>query len=122
LFGPATTPTTPATPPAEQPSTTPPADDLFRSADVLREDGGLASEMNRDWVDNTGRYSTRARLVTFLDGHVRLLKENGRTTTVPLARLSENDLEFVNRQASAQRDSRAIETAQAEVGVPLAVN
>jgi hypothetical protein len=95
---------------------------LFRSAQVLREDGGLASESNRDWVDNTGRYTTRARLLAFLDGHVRLLKENGRTTTVPLNRLSANDLEFVNRQASAQKDSRAIEMAQAKATVPLAVN
>jgi hypothetical protein len=96
---------------------------LFRSAQVLREDGGLASEANRVWVDNTGHYTTRGRLVAFLDGHVRLLKDNGRTSTVPLARLSENDLEFVNRQASAQKDARAIETAKkANVPVPLAVN
>jgi hypothetical protein len=95
---------------------------LFRSSQILREDGGLASDVNREWVDNTGKYTTRGRLVSFLDGHVRLLKENGRTTTVPLTRLSQNDLEFVNRQASAQKDSRAIEMARAEAGVPLAVN
>lgn len=124
LFGPAsggTTPTTPTTPPATEP-TTPPVDDLFKSSAVLRENGGLASDQNREWVDNTGRYQTRGRLVSFLDGHVRLLKDNGRTTTVPLTRLSQNDLEFVNRQASAQRDSRYSETVQTEVAVPLAAN
>jgi hypothetical protein len=42
--------------------------------------------------------------VRFLDNKVQLLKENGRTTTVPLYRLSALDLEFVNRQASAQSD------------------
>ena len=36
------------------------------------------------WVDNTGSFSCRARLVRFLDGQVRLLKDNGRTTTVSL--------------------------------------
>jgi len=137
MFGPSTT--TPATPPATTPVTTPagtpgtapaggqptttPIDDLFKSGQVLREEGGLASDSNRDWVDNTGRYTTRGRLVTFLDGHVRLIKDNGRTTTVPLYRLSQNDLEFVNRQASAQRATRFNETVQTEVvAVPLASN
>jgi hypothetical protein len=57
----------------------------------------------RQWNDNTGSFSCRGRLVRFLNGYVRIVKENGRTTTVPLARLSARDLEFVNRQASAQR-------------------
>jgi hypothetical protein len=108
-------------------ATTPPASggatpDPFKSSAILREEGGLASDQNREWVDNTGRYATRGRLVSFLDGHVRLLKDNGRTTTVPLARLSENDLEFVNRQASAQRAIQVAERAASEVGTPLAAN
>ena len=74
---------------------------------VLHEAGGLASDEMRQWTDNTGNFSCRGRLVRFYEGQVRLLKDNGRTTTVPLARLSTGDLEFVNRQASAQ---------QAEVG------
>jgi hypothetical protein len=77
-------------------------DDLFGQADsVLCEPGGLASDDLRLWVDNTGRYSCRGRMVEMLDGQVRLLKDNGRTATVPLSRLSDADLEFVNRQASA---------------------
>jgi hypothetical protein len=66
----------------------------------------------RLWVDNTGKYSVNARLVRFIDGHVRLMKDTGRTTTVPLNRLSERDLEFVNRQASAQKVT-TMQTAQA---------
>lgn len=78
-------------------------DDLFGQADsILREPGGLASDDLRLWVDDTGRYTCRGRLIKMLDGQVRLLKDNGRTTTVQLSRLSEADLEFVNRQASAQ--------------------
>ncbi len=64
------------------------------------------------WTDNTGTFSCRGRLVRFQEGNVRLLKDNGRTTTVPLARLSTVDLEFVNRQASAlQRCCHASDNA-----------
>jgi hypothetical protein len=111
---PAGTETPPQTPaegeaPAEGEST----DDIFPSSRViLREAGGLASSEMRVWIDNTGHYSVKARLVRFLDGHVQLLKDNGRTTTVPLNRLSQRDLRFVNRQASAQK-AMTFPTAQA---------
>jgi hypothetical protein len=59
-----------------------------------------AAEM-RLWTDNTGKFQVRARLVKVLDGKVQLLKETGRTTTVPLDRLSAADLAFVERQAEA---------------------
>jgi len=116
---PAATEPAPTAPPATTP-TTPPAegekaaneDDLFGSArEILRESGGLESSEMRTWVDNTGKYSVNARLVRFLDGHVRLMKDTGRTTTVPMSRLSERDLEFVNRQASAQK-AMTTQTAQ----------
>src|SRR5262249_6369705 len=78
-------------------------DPLFGSApSILHEAGGLASSEMRLWTDNTGNFTCEARLVRFSEGHVRLLKDNGHTTTVALARLSTGDLEFVNRQASAQ--------------------
>jgi hypothetical protein len=126
LFGGATEETTPPadteTPPAEPPTEEAPADgetpkaeetdDIFgASGRILREKGGLASAEMRLWVDNTGTYSTYGRLVKFMDGHVRILKDNGRTTTVPLYRLSPGDLNFVNRQATAQKAER-FQTAQ----------
>jgi hypothetical protein len=122
----------PTTPPAggagTTPATTPPAgrggateDPFGKSASILREVGGLASEQLREWVDDTGRFKTRARLISLLDGHVRLIKENGRTTTVPLNRLSQNDLEFVNRQASAQRATLNM-TVHTEVTLPVSVD
>ena len=88
---------------------------------MLHEAGGLASDQMREWVDNTGNFSVRARLVRFLDGQVRLLKENGRTTTVDLARLSNSDLEFVNRQASAQQ-ATVLQTAQTMITIPWMAN
>jgi hypothetical protein len=84
----------------------------------LHEAGGLASAEMREWVDNTGSNSCYGRLVKFLDGQVQLIKDNGRTTTVPLARLSSGDLEFVYRQASAQQ-AEEFQTAQADAAKTL---
>jgi hypothetical protein len=75
---------------------------LADSNAILGEPGGLASNEMREWVDNTGRFSCRGRLISLLDGHARLMKDNGRTTTVPMYRLSADDLAFLHRQASAQ--------------------
>jgi hypothetical protein len=108
------------TPPAGGEESTESGDDIFgTSHDVLREPGGLASAELRMWIDNTGNYSCRGRLVRFLDQHVRLLKDNGRTTTVPLHRLSAGDLQFVHRQASAHRAELAGQLAQSLTPLPL---
>ncbi|MEX0676757.1 MAG: SHD1 domain-containing protein [Pirellulales bacterium] len=53
----------------------------------------------RLWTDNTGKYHVRARLVVVEATHARLLKENGKYTTVPFERLSRDDLAFVRRHA-----------------------
>jgi hypothetical protein len=58
-----------------------------------------AREPMRLWTDNTGKFQVRARLLVILDGKVRLLKDTGRTTTVPFNRLSKGDLAFVHHQA-----------------------
>jgi hypothetical protein len=110
---PADTEEAPAEPPTEEPPTPADEDDIFGTgtSSVLRVPGGLASMEMRTWVDNTGKYSCRGRLVRFLDGQVQLIKDNGRSTTVPLHRLSADDLNFVNRQASAQQ-AEAFQTAQ----------
>jgi hypothetical protein len=71
----------------------------------------------RQWVDNTGNFSCQGRLISLTDGQVRLMKDNGRTTTVSLTRLSASDLEFVHRQAKAERAS-LLQTAQAESFMP----
>ena len=114
LFGPPATDEKPAEEeeekPAEESNT---FDDLFGEAKaVLGMPGGLASSENRRWVDNTGNFSCEGRMLQMLDGNVRILKATGRTTTVPLARLSNVDLQFVNRQASAQKAEAMGKTAQ----------
>ena len=58
----------------------------------------VRSKSNRGmrlWTDNTGRYQTVGRLAVIAKTHVRLLKDNGRYSTVPLSRLSSEDLTYV---------------------------
>ena len=62
-------------------------------APVLSEDNRKRGM--RVWTDNTGHYQTVGRLVVIAKSHVRLLKDNGRHTTVQLNRLSSTDLDYV---------------------------
>ena len=58
----------------------------------------------RHWIDNTGTYTTTARLVVVADNHVRLFKDNGRYTTVPMRRLSQADEQYVREHAADVQD------------------
>jgi hypothetical protein len=120
---PATPPAAPAEKPAgEEKKDEKKADDIFgSSSNVLREAGGLASNEMREWVDNTGNFTCQARLVKLVDSQVQLVKDNGHTTTVSLARLSANDLQFVERQASAQH-ATTFQTAQSTNDMPWMAN
>lgn len=89
---PATRPAAPAAPIAAEPTNAKAADAL-----TLDPEGRLPL---RDWSDNTGAFRIKAKLVLILDGKVRLQKETGRTTTVPLDRLSEQDRSYVNEVIS----------------------
>lgn len=53
------------------------------------------AEPVRRWIDDTGRHETVGRLVEIRADSVRILKGNGRHTTVPLGRLSRHDLNYV---------------------------
>jgi hypothetical protein len=78
-------------PPDAAPTATPARRDTH--SDLARNaDGQLPL---RNWVDDTGQFRVQARLVQVLDGRVRLLKTTGRTTTVPLTRLSPADRTYV---------------------------
>jgi hypothetical protein len=60
----------------------------------LDEQGRLPIRL---WTDDSGFFQVRGRLILILDGTVRLLKETGRTTTVPLSRLSPADRAYVEQ-------------------------
>ncbi len=97
--------------PAEKPadSKSAPADalfqDLFSANAAANNDGASANLLPnlpyRDWTDNTSQFKTKGRLVRVGDDYVRLLKENGRTCTVPLRRLSPEDVAYVTSTVAA---------------------
>ncbi len=77
-------------------------DNLFKSTSNKFDETAPASESAfrgaefREWVDNTGDYSIKARLVVIYPDRVRLVKENGKFTSVPTSRLSNTDRNYVN--------------------------
>jgi hypothetical protein len=92
-------PLTPATPPEAKPTAPIAAEPTMKRVDPLPPgaDGQLPS---RRWSDNSGQFQVQARLLLILDGKVRLLKESGRTTTVPTERLSDADRAYVEEVIS----------------------
>jgi hypothetical protein len=55
----------------------------------------------RTWTDNTGHHQVVASLESLDGNHVRLRKEGGRFTTVPLNRLGLDELHYVQRLSCA---------------------
>lgn len=65
----------------------------------------------RRWRDNTGTYDVEGRLAIIFADKVRIMKPNGRTTTVAMSRLSAYDQEYV-RWVAARMMSGAIEPVE----------
>jgi hypothetical protein len=104
LFGAPAKPATPAPAAPEAPAAPAPAapakpaaDDPFADPFKISADGQLPVRM---WSDNTGTFQVEGRLIAILPDHVRLLKSNGRTTTVPKRRLSDADSTYVEEAAA----------------------
>ncbi len=72
----------------------PELDRIFRPAMFSAPAAFRGAEFRR-WRDNTGSYDVEARLAVVFPDKVRLLKPNGRTTTVSMARLSTYDQDYV---------------------------
>ena len=64
----------------------------------------------RTWRDTTGKFSVEAKLVDVLDDSVRLEKADGKQLTVPLAKLSQADQEYV--QAASTRPRSPLSSPQ----------
>jgi hypothetical protein len=60
----------------------------------------------RRWRDTTGRFSVDAALVAVNQDWVVLRKKDGQTINVPLAKLSDSDIEFVKKQRQNHGDLR----------------
>ncbi|WP_283431369.1 SHD1 domain-containing protein [Neorhodopirellula lusitana] len=64
-------------------------------SDTRTTNDALENTESRVWIDNTGLYRTEGRLIRIADDHIKLLKANGKTCTVPFARLSDSDSEYL---------------------------
>ena len=62
----------------------------------------------RVWTDDTGQHKTIGRLVVIARSKIRLLKTNGRYATVPLKRLSNEDVQYVMVVAKRIADSKQV--------------
>lgn len=58
-------------------------------------DASVKTPEMRLWVDNTGTFKVTAKLVEVNADSIRILKDNGRTSTVPMSRLSSEDRMYV---------------------------
>lgn len=56
----------------------------------------------RQWTDSTGKYTVEAEFLDFKDGKVRMKKDDGKTISMALERLSNADQEFVKSQVSTR--------------------
>ena len=85
-------------PPARPAAAVPPRPAVNPAADPAADPfkiSALQESSVRQWTDDTGLFSVRGRLIAILDDKVRILKETGRTTTVPMTRLSRADQKYV---------------------------
>jgi hypothetical protein len=77
-------------------------DDLFKtSSDNSADRESFRGAEFRTWNDNTGDFSVSARLSVIFPDRVRLLKDNGKFSTVPLSRLSQADQQYVGWVATS---------------------
>jgi hypothetical protein len=66
---------------------------------IVEWSGALHAE-TRVWTDNTGKFKVSAELVESKNGSVRLRQADGKIVTIPLARLSQADQEFLSGSKS----------------------
>jgi hypothetical protein len=71
--------------------------------DVNAETSDPPTTGYRVWSDSTRSYRVVAKLVSVQNGVAKLLKENGRYTSVPIERLSSEDAEFARRWVSSSQ-------------------
>jgi hypothetical protein len=93
----------PAADPLEDLFGTPPAAPTPAAAPAADDDPFKAVNDElpmRLWTDDTGKYQVTGRLVEIQDGKVRLFKDNGKFSTVPMNRMSDADQEYVAQLAA----------------------
>ena len=61
----------------------------------------------RTWKDATGNFSVKAKLIEFDDKNVKIEKEDGRVVSIPIEKISEDDLSYLadlEKNATAEND------------------
>jgi hypothetical protein len=81
-------------------------DGLFGPPSFLPPPEFLGAETRR-WQDNTGAYEVQGRLAIIYPEKIRIVKPNGRTTTVLMRRLSPIDQAYVRWVAAQLMQSDA---------------
>ena len=66
----------------------------------------------RQWTDDTGGFSVKAKLIKVEGGKVFLRKENGAVLEVPLNRLSKDSLAFAKKEAERIQQESAIKESR----------
>ncbi len=97
-----------ADPAAKKPAATKSAGTLGAAAELV----GLAEPAMRRWQDDTGEYRIHGKLVKIMTHTVRILKDTGKYTTVPMDRLSRSDLQYVQARIAATEAGVVGQTAQ----------
>ncbi len=77
------------------------------ASEAAAESDDFANSPVRTWRDNTGTFEVTGRLVVVMPDKVRLLKENGRFTTVPMRRLSDTDRQYVEQTVAKKNGQPA---------------
>ena len=107
-------PAKPAPKAETKPDDDPFAEPAAKKADAAPADKQAAAEepVMCQWTDDTGDFQVRGKLVKIAPTTVRLLKDTGKYTTVPIERLSQADLQYVRQQIAAAQPGLVGRTAQ----------
>ena len=89
-------------------------DELFKTSNLSTEKNFNGAEF-REWNDNTGDYSVKARLAVIYPDRIRLIKENGKYSTVPISRLSDPDRDYVTWVAASLSNGPAAKFVNTEI-------
>ena len=73
---------------------------------ILSMETTFDQTQQRTWIDNTGRFHTEGRLIEINETHIRLLKTNGKTCTVPHSRLCAADAAYVDALRTKIKSAR----------------
>ena len=90
----------------------PAADDPFADPPAAGKQAAAEEPAMRAWTDDTGEYEIHGKLVKIMPTKVRILKDTGKYTTVPMDRLSQTDFQYVQQQLAAAHPGLVGQTGQ----------